>query len=567
MMYKEILMQVEEDETKVAVIEDGKLVEIYLERAPDRRMLGNIYKGTVKNVLPGMQAAFVDIGQEKNAFLYVDDALAFNSWQEGHRILSKEVVHPNIHDIIKVGQEIVVQIAKEPTGTKGARVTTQLTVPGRYLVLMPTVDYVGISRRISEEKERERLRAIAESIKPDKMGLIVRTVAAGAEQEELAQDIEGLMKIWQRIKQRARQSSAPVLIHKDLELVQRILRDVFSEDVDRLSVNNRTVKEKVEEFLDVMDVNLKGRVYLCDTGNLFARFDIEQEIAQALKRKVWLKSGGYIVIDELEALTAIDVNTGKYVGSTDLEDTVLTTNSEAAREVARQIRLRNIGGIIIIDFIDMQNSAHREEILRILNEELKKDKMKAHILGITALGLLEMTRKKVRLSLRHIMEKRCPLCEGKGSVLSEDTVYLKLRQDLREAAAVISSDTLVITAHPQVIRRLVGPGGCDLNSLEAELGHRLIIKEKEQLAAENYQISPFYNTAAEDRFDSLLPVEEGQIIKAMLEKGQSGSQDGLARVGNYSIIVENGAKYAGQEMHLEIVKIFRTYAKAKILVK
>lgn len=489
-MYKEILIQVSDDETKAAVLEDGKPVEIYIEREPDRRLVGNIYKGIVKNVLPGMQAAFVDIGMDKNAFLYVDDALAYNSWQEnGGGLAFPAGLHPNIRDIIKEGQEIIVQISKEALGNKGARVTTQLTVPGRFLVLMPSVDYIGISKRITSDEERERLRAITEEVKPEQMGVIVRTVAEGASREDLEQDMESLLKIYQRVKQRIQQTSAPALIHKDLALVQRILRDIFADNVQKLSVNSRSVMEKVIEYLDVMDVSLKNRVFLSDTVNLFEKYAVDQEIIQALKRKVWLKSGGYLVIDETEALTAFDVNTGKFVGSTDFADTVLRTNAEAAKEIARQIRLRNIGGIIIVDFIDMQNSAHRDEILRILEEEIKNDKMKVNVLGITQLGLVEMTRKKVGHSLSSTLEKACPMCEGKGKMLSEETVFIKLKKDLRERAHVNPAATLAITAHPAVNKLISGPGGSSQQHLEEELGIKLVLKDKERLSYEEYEIN------------------------------------------------------------------------------
>ncbi|PKM87949.1 MAG: ribonuclease G [Firmicutes bacterium HGW-Firmicutes-12] len=492
-MYKEILMQVADDDTKIAVLEEGNLVEIYIEREPDKRLVGNIYKGVVRNVLPGMQAAFVDIGLEKNAFLYVDDALAYNNWQEnGVSFALTEGIRPNIRDIIKEGQEIVVQISKEAVGNKGARVTTQLTVPGRYLVLMPTVDYIGISKRITSDSERERLKGIAEEIKPECMGIIIRTVAEGASHEDLEQDIDSLMKICQRIKQRIQQLSGPAMIHKDLALVQRILRDVFADDVQKLSVNSRVVMEKVIDYLDVMDVSLKNRVFLSDTVNLFEKYAIDQEINQALKRKVWLKSGGYLVIDETEALTAFDVNTGKFVGSTDLADTVLKTNTEAAIEISRQIRLRNIGGIIIVDFIDMQNSEHREKILRIIEEKIKADKMKVHVLGITQLGLVEMTRKKVGHSLSSILEKKCPLCEGKGKILSEETVCIRLKKDLRNSAAVLTADTLVVTAHPLVNKIIVGQNGCQQHIFEEELGVRLVLKDTEQHSVDGYSIAPLY---------------------------------------------------------------------------
>ena len=489
-MHRDILVQVEDEETKVAVLEDGQLVEIYVERAPDERTVGNIYKGVVKNVLPGMQAAFVDIGLEKNAFLYVEDALFSSAWQDEGGTDFRVNIKPNICDLIKQGQEVVVQIVKESTGTKGARVTTQLTLPGRYLVLMPTVDYIGVSRRIEDNAERERLRNIAEEIMTDNMGVIIRTVAEGAVHDELKQDIGNLHKIWHRIKHRIQNTAGPALIHKDLELVQRILRDVFSEDVQKLSVNSKAVLERVLEFLDVTDPSLKSKVFLSDTANLFAKHDVEHELAHALNRKVWLKSGGYLIIDEMEALTAIDVNTGKYVGSKSLADTVLKTNCEAAREIAHQLRLRSIGGIIIIDFIDMKEEEHQARVLKVLEDELKKDKVRAHILGITPLGLLEMTRKKNRAPLSAVMEKTCPCCEGKGRVESEETVYIALKKELRGVAAYTSAQTLVVKAHPHVAAHLVGPGGANQRDLEKELGVNLIIKEKDTLLWNRYEIQP-----------------------------------------------------------------------------
>ncbi|MDD2211822.1 MAG: Rne/Rng family ribonuclease [Clostridia bacterium] len=420
-MYREILIQAAEEETKVAVLEEGQLVEIYVEREPDQRLVGNIYKGVVKNVLPGMQAAFVDIGLEKNAFLYVEDVWTnlLGPGGESRTEHPAEAIRPNIRDLVKEGQELVVQIAKEPVGTKGARITTNLALPGRYLVLLPMADYIGISRRITDEAERERLKDIAEQLKPEKIGLIVRTVAEGACPEALGQDRQKLLKMWERLMLRAENTSGPLLLHQDLGLVQRVLRDVFSGDIQKLSVNARSVMAMIIDYLDIVDESLKNRVFLSDTAKLFAKYAVEQEIAQALKRKVWLKNGGYIVIDETEALTAIDVNTGKFIGSKDLADTVLKTNCEAVREIARQLRLRNIGGIIIIDFIDMDTENDRQKLLAVLEEELKKDKVKTHILGITSLGFVEMTRKKVRQSLSSTLEKCCPYCGGKGRVLSE----------------------------------------------------------------------------------------------------------------------------------------------------
>jgi ribonuclease G len=564
-MYREILVQVAKNETKVAVLEEGQLTEIYVERGQDQRLVGNIYKGVVKNVLPGMQAAFVDIGLGKNAFLYVEDVLVNVFWQgEEIQLNNMEARQPNIRDLVKEGQEIVVQIAKEPVGTKGARITTKLTLPGRYLVLMPKVDYVGISRRIEDEVERERLKKIAEQLKPEKAGLIVRTVAENAPKEVFCQDIQSLLKMWERIMLRAKNTSGPALLHKDLELVQRVLRDVFNDDIQKLSINSRTVMEKIIDYLDVVDESLKNRVFLSDTSKLFEKYAVDQEIIQALKRKVWLKNGGYIIIDQTEALTAIDVNTGKFIGATDLADTVLRTNCEAAREIARQLRLRNIGGIIIIDFIDMNTEEHRQKVLTVLDGELKKDKVKTHILGITSLGFVEMTRKKVRQSLSSTLEKNCPYCAGKGMILSEQTVYLMLKEELRKVVARTSATHIVIEAHPLVAALIIGVGGIEQYKLENELGKTIIIKGKEQYHLTEYLIRPVYNSG--DLSQRQIPVEEGQIIKGVIaEKHIHSLEDGIVRLGGYVVQVENGAVQLGENVFLEIQKVFRTYAKARIL--
>lgn len=410
-MRREILMKVEGNETQVVVVEDGLLVELYVERDDDQRVVGNIYKGIIKNILPGMQAAFVDIGLEKNAFLYVGDAMS-----EMVGELSLEAAEIPIQNLFKEGQEIVVQIAKEPVGTKGARVTTQITLPGRYLVLLPNSDNVAISRRIQDEEERMRLLEMASLIRPENMGLIVRTVGEGATFEELGRDLEHLMRIWQEIEDRRINNKSDRLLYKDLDLPQRILRDIFSEDINRLMVNSRTLYNQVAEFVQWMAPRLKSKVFICNMEELFEKYNVEHEMRQALDRKVWMKNGSYLIFDHAEALTVIDVNTGKYVGSKDLVDTVFRTNIEAAREIARQLRIRNIGGIIIIDFIDMNEPQHKTKVLEAFEEALQKDRVRTHVLGITALGLVEITRKKVRQSLDSTLEKSCPQCNGKGRV-------------------------------------------------------------------------------------------------------------------------------------------------------
>ena len=382
-------MRSEGSETTVAVVEEGRLVELYLEREPDRRVVGNIYKGVVKNILPGMQAAFVDVGLEKNAFLYVDDA-----WPDIPG-LEKDSSRTPIQSLLKEGQELMVQITKEPTGSKGARITTQITLPGRFLVLMPMADHGAVSRRIQKPAERQRLQALAEELKPASMGLIVRTIGEGATREELMQDQQQLMLVWEEVKNGYDQGTARGLVYHDISLCRRILRDVFSLEINRLTVNTRALYNEVQAYLELIEPRLKRKVFVSNIEELFDKYSIHQEMAVAMERKVWLKNGSYLIFDRTEALTVVDVNTGKYVGSTDLTDTILRTNMEAAREIARQLRIRNVGGIIIIDFIDMESEGHKQKVLNVLTAELSKDRIKTHILGFTPLGLVEITRKKV----------------------------------------------------------------------------------------------------------------------------------------------------------------------------
>ncbi|MGI6064870.1 MAG: Rne/Rng family ribonuclease [Bacillota bacterium] len=559
-MYKEILIKVEPEETAVAVVEDQQLVEIYLERAGSQRLAGNIYKGLVENVLPGMQAAFVDIGLEKNSFLYVEEAIPQRLWEE-----DEEEHHPySIGEVLKQGQEVLVQIAKEPVGTKGARVTTHLTLPGRYVVLMPTVDYIGISRRIEIESERKRLKSIAEELKPQGMGLIVRTVAEGMSAEEIAIDIKMLTRLWKKIQNRAAHGSAPQLIHKDLELVQRVIRDIFTENVDRVLVNSKENYEKVADILDLTAPGLKNRVAIRDVKDIFFIYDIPGQMEKALKRKVWLKCGGYLILDQMEALTAIDVNTGKYVGTTNLADTVLKTNLEATVEIARQLRVRNIGGIIIIDFIDMDIPQHRALVLDSLENELKKDKTKTNILGFTQLGLLEMTRKKVGQGLAHVLQKDCPFCDGKGKVLSEESVSLWAKKEILSISETSGAPAILVEANPAVAAYLIGSGGHNLRGLEQRTGKRIIIKGSAGLRMEETMVRPAYDLETTEK--QAFPVKVGDRIKVKVEEPHSGhNSDGIARVDGFVIDVDGGGALLGQEIWVEVTKVFRTYAKACVV--
>ncbi len=556
-MYKEIIVNVGEEETRVAVLENKLLVELYIERSSNQRLVGNIYKGRVENVLPGMQAAFIDIGLEKNAFLYVEDALPSRCAHHHAEAL-------NIGDILKEGQEIIVQIIKDPIGGKGPRVTTNVTLPGRYLVLMPTVDYIGISRRIEAEEERERLKEIAERLKPPEMGLIVRTVAEGMEEEEVKKDVKLLTQLWAKIQNKSNGGPVPNLLHRDLELVQRILRDAFSEDIDRLIIDSRYEYEKVLELLDIIDPKLKVKVHHHYRGNLFEELGIETELKKLLKRRVWLKCGAYLVIDQTEALTVIDVNTGKYVGSTNLEDTVLKTNLDAATEIARQLRLRNIGGIIIVDFIDMPKEEHQQYVLQKLEEELKKDKTKTNILGMTQLGLLEMTRKKVRPSLNDVLQKPCPYCEGRGKVLSEESVSIDLKNKIYEVASTTAADTILVEAHPLVAARIIGSGGRGLKEIEQRIGKNLYIRGSANLHIEETDIKPLYGQEEPEVISP--PVKTGEILEVRVEEPHvTNSNDGIARLNGYILDIEAAGALVGENVLVEVGKTYRTYAKAKLI--
>lgn len=561
-MLKEIIINVGEEETRVAVLENKQLVEMFIERSLNQRLVGNIFKGRVENVLPGMQAAFVDIGLEKNAFLYVEDAMPSRTHDGAHGHHGS-ALGTSICNILKQGQDIIVQIIKEPIGTKGARITTHITLPGRYLVLMPTVDYIGISRRIDDEKERDRLRELASRVKPEGMGLIVRTVAQGVDEEEFKQDVQLLNRLWRKITNRSAHGPVPNLLHRDLELIQRILRDIFTEDVDRLIVDSRYEYEKILDLLDIISHRLKFKVFLEEKEYIFDEYGIETEMERALRRKVWLRCGGYLVIDQAEALTAIDVNTGKFVGSTNLEDTVLRTNLEAAVEISRQLRLRNIGGIIIVDFIDMVRDEHRRKVLDTLEEAIKLDKTKTNILGITQLGLVEMTRKKVRPSLAEVLQKPCPYCEGRGKVLSEETVGIHIKHQVFQLARQTAADTILVEANPLVAARLIGSGGANLRELEAKTGKNLYIRGATAHHIESVSMRPMFDQA--DIKAHTLPVRPGEVLEVLVEEPHVNNiNDGIARIDGFILDVEGAGCLVGETVPIEVSKVYRTYAKAKL---
>lgn len=449
---KEIIVDVSFGQTRAALLEDHELAEIYIEGQEEQSIVGNIYKGLVENVLPGMGAAFIDIGTGKNAFLYVKDVLP-NLFNQDGEVLSEQDKNREyeIGDYLKIGQEILVQIVKDPIDSKGARATTHITLPGRFGVLMPTVEYIGVSRRIEDETERDRLRDLAAQVKPEKMGVIVRTAGEGCSLSDIDSDIDLLKRLWGNIIQKNMRVSAPKLIHKDMDLFFRIVRDIFTKDIDKLIINNKEYYEKALEIITITSPALVSRIeYFGKYYEIFDYYNIEEKFDKLISKKVWLKCGGYIVIDQTEALTVIDVNTGKYVGSKDLTDTVLKTNIEAAKEIAKQLRLRDIGGIIIIDFIDMYDSSHEDVVLEVLKNALKKDKSKSNVYGMTHLGLVEMTRKKVVQPKASFMQSDCPHCQGTGKVLSKQSIFKKIETEISKALFYKSSRKIEIYVHPEL---------------------------------------------------------------------------------------------------------------------
>jgi ribonuclease G len=553
--FKELLLNFGARYSRLAILEDGQLVEFYIERDEGEQAAGNIYKGRVENVLPGMRAAFVNVGLDKNAFLYVDDAVAED----------KGARHRPIQEVLKVGQEVVVQVVKEPIGTKGARITTNISLPGRYLVLTPYSETVGVSRRIEDGAERDRLRAIAEKIRPRGMGLIVRTVAMGSSQRALQRDLAYLRRLWARVRHRAKTVHEPSVLHREVGLIMRTVRDHLDATVDAFIIDDEHAFERAQDVVASLSPQFKDRVKLWQEPRpLFEARGVEAELDRAVKRRIWLKCGGYLVIDETEALTVIDVNTGKNVGSTDLADTVLETNREAAVEIARQLRLRDISGIILVDFIDMEKEEHQTEIIRTFQQALKSDRTRVTVLGLTRLGLLEMTRKKVHESLLSQLTRICGDCEGKGRVLSEEVVAQRLRERIAERLRESGAEAVLAETHPSVASHLIGPGGANLRELEKNLGRSVYIRGAGDCGPEELRIRVLGTRQDVER--QAFPVREGERLKILVEERHAtNSKNGIARVEGYVIDVEGGGPRVGERVLVEVQRALRTFATAKLV--
>ena len=501
-MKQEIFINSTPQESRIAIVEDGLLAEFLIERKEEMGVAGNIYKGKVARVLPGMQAAFIDIGMEKAGFLHASD---FSTELGDVQLLSSssddvEFEEPPkppptrrlpLEKQISRNEEIVVQVAKDPLGTKGARVTSHVSLPGRYMVFMPGTKHIGISRRIESEEERKRLKEIAQSLGTEEGGFILRTACEGLTKREIQRDLSFLTKLWARIQKKAQSAAAPSLVHQDLDLIARTIRDFYTPETEQVVIDSPKDYRRIVEFVRQFMPRQKTKIVLhSGAESLFEQQGIEEKLVKALDRRVWLRSGGYIVIERTEALTAVDVNTGRFVGKRNQEETILKTNLEAVQEVVRHLRLRNVGGIIIIDFIDMEKEANRKKVYEALKEALKKDKARSNILKISELGLVEMTRQRTRESLENQLLRPCPHCEGRGRIKSPATIaYDVLRAIKRQQTQVENGKNIVVRLHPDIANFLYDEKNNSLENLEREINHRIIIKASQDLHHEKYDIS------------------------------------------------------------------------------
>jgi len=507
MMTNELVINARPHETRVALVENGVVVELHIKRGAEQELVGNIYLGKVLRVLPGMQAAFINIGIDKPAFLYVTDV--YNDLHHWEQIMLQEEDEGNnmdadissrmrfikesdinIEGLLQEGQNILVQISKEPLGTKGARATSHISLPGRHLVYMPTVDHIGISRRIEDEKERMRLKKLMQKLRPPGEGFIVRTVSEQAPKEKLKIEMEFLTKLWENIQRKKETSSAPSILHKELTITLRAVRDLFTREIDRLVIDSKEEYQSILEFIETFAPNLRYSIELYEGREpIFDAYGIDMEINRALDKKIWLKSGGYIVIESTEALTSIDVNTGSYVGKRNLEETIVKTNLEAVKEIAYQLRLRNIGGLIVIDFIDMDREANRERVFMTLKEALEKDRARTTVLEMSELGLIEMTRKRTKEDISLFLTEPCLYCEGRGRLKSPTTICYDIFRDLEREWVSGEEGKVYVLVNPETEKVLKEEERYSVMELEKRINRHIIIIAKNDFHLEQYEIS------------------------------------------------------------------------------
>jgi ribonuclease G len=583
---KQLLVTVDRGETRVAILEsegslsggsrgrakksdDWRVAELYLERRGSRSIVGNIYKGKVDNVLPGLEAAFVDIGLEKNGFLHADDVV-FPGVEVARRGRSgRGGKGKRITELLKPGQEILVQAVKDPLKTKGPRLSMQLSIAGRYLVYVPQGEGVGVSRRL-EDKERDRLRRAAGKAELGDGGVIVRTAAQGAKREDFEREIKYLHKLHDVLQQRAAETAAPAMVFQEADLSVRVARDIFSGEFEKAIVDDRKQHHRLESFFNRTAPELLERLaFYEDEEPLFERYGVEEAIQSVLKRRVDLPSGGYLMIDYAEAMTVIDVNSGSFTGrgrGAKLEDTITKTNLEAAEEVVRQLRLRDIGGIIVIDFIDMARARNRDAVLKTLRKSLDEDRTKTYVVEISPLGLVEMTRQNVTDGVREIMTKPCPTCEGEGVVLSEESVAIEVDRWLHELTAERPAPAFLVRVHPKVASILVGNQGVPgpIVEIEQETGRHFHFEGTEALPIDHFEV--VLEGSREEVEERALPFREGEEVLVLIEEPHMyNDDDAVAKLDGYVISVGGAASLVGERTLVRIDTVGRSAAQASLV--
>ena len=508
-MTKEMIISSNGHETIVAILEDDLVAEIFVERERSRAVVGNVYKGRVSKVLPGMQSSFIDVGLERDGFLYVAEVVDTleefdrleaaddegGAREKADRAEARDRPQPKIEDLLHEGEEILVQVVKEPLGTKGARLTSHVTMPGRFLVFMPTVDHVGVSRKIESRDERSRLRGIVREFRETHGftgGVIIRTAAAGRPKEDILSDLEAFHIIWSGIRKRMESSRAPAVVYQEQSLVGKLLRDLLTDDYQAIRIDNQQEYQRVLDLVERILPTLAPRVkHYAKTFPIFEEYGVQTEIDKALRSKVWLKSGGSIVINQTEALVAIDVNTGRYVGkksSGRLEDTIVKTNLEAVKEIVRQIRLRDLGGIIVLDFIDMEEKKNRQKVLQAVELELKKDRSPSKALQVSDVGLVIITRKRVKQSLERVLTEPCPYCSGTGSIKSSSTICYEILSEVRKVGPDLNGHRLVLRVNPDIARALAEEESEVLRDLKMSIGKDVTIRPDMHLHHEQFDV-------------------------------------------------------------------------------
>lgn len=533
----------------------------------EERVVGSIFKGIVQNVLPGMDAAFVDIGLERNAFLYVADILPDESVNDNSpaSIKRSELRHRKIKDLLKPGQEVMVQVTKGQRGTKGARVSTRIALPGRYVVLMPEGNHVGVSRKIEDRRERDRLKKIGDAILPPGFGLILRTECEGRTPQELQADVAFLQQLWAQVKDAARRQRAPACVHRDQTLLYRTIRDIFGDEIDRLVIDDPEEFEKVHLVAKAVAPALTDKIFLYDQEQpIYDHYNIESDLDRLLQHKVWLKSGAYLVIDEMEALTAIDVNTGKLVGNSSLNETILKANLEAAKEVCRQLRLRDMGGIIVIDFIDMESAEDRKKVYDSFTQMLERDRARTRVGKISSLGLLEITRKRTGESVTEAITDICPSCAGRGRIASAATISLNIERDMYRKLEE-PGNAFLVECHPALVESLIGPDGESVEELEHSLHRGVYLRARFDFPFETYSITAGHIA---DFDGSQMGFRRAQVLECNIRAAAPDSARKATAWTDSGYFVEllDGSVEPGQRVKVCLQDIRRSYAVGDVII-